>query len=237
MKSELERAIMESIYMAGSIYVRNYFRFNEILGLSGVKKSSLQGILERLEKRKWLEKKTTYSYSDKNPKGKIDFVYFIPSKKKDSSDILISKNMLEKYMKEFPKLKRKKIYITLRGEKITEEKTFAQIVEEIHPRKRSKSLKKGIKMPGLAKLIEKILKEEKGKKYTFFRLNEFPFLYRIPGGHVPSDYNDKIVPPWNFPKRTKRFWKNSANDMKYLIKKWKGVIPRHEINFKLKLTL
>jgi len=190
-----------------------------------------------LEKRKWLEKKTTYSYSDIKPKGKIDFMYLIPSKENDSPDVWVSKSLMEKYMKEFPKLKRKKIYTTLRGEKIPEEKTFAQILEEIHPRKRSKSLKKGIRMPGLAKLVEKILKEEKGKKYTFFRLNEFPFLYRIRGGHVPSDYNDKIVPPWNFPMGTKRFWKNSANDMKYLIKKWKDIIPRYEINFKLKLTL
>lgn len=55
MNLELERLVMDTMYLAHHIYQKNHLFFNEISELSGVKKSSLQRVLPRLVSRGWIK--------------------------------------------------------------------------------------------------------------------------------------------------------------------------------------
>jgi len=55
MNVELEKRVMDSMYLAHQIHQQQYFFFSEISELSEVKKSSLQRVLPRLVKRGWIK--------------------------------------------------------------------------------------------------------------------------------------------------------------------------------------
>lgn len=63
-KLDLERQVMECMYLHHRIHsdYRKYFFFNEIQEMSTVKKSSLERILPRLIKRKWIKREEIKIY-------------------------------------------------------------------------------------------------------------------------------------------------------------------------------
>jgi len=56
MKRNLERSVMDSMYLAQKMQLKDHFFFNEIHSLSEVKKPTLQRILPRFVKRGWIKK-------------------------------------------------------------------------------------------------------------------------------------------------------------------------------------
>jgi hypothetical protein len=71
MNSVLEKRLIFSMYMEHLKQQREWFRFNEIAALSGIKKSSLQRVLPRLIKRGWIECQKSWSFNPKEPQGAI----------------------------------------------------------------------------------------------------------------------------------------------------------------------
>ena len=67
----LEKRLISSMYMEHLEQQREWFRFNEIAALSGIKKSSLQRVLPRLIKRGWIECQKSWSFSPQEPQGAI----------------------------------------------------------------------------------------------------------------------------------------------------------------------
>ena len=228
MKSTLERQVMENLYIAGIMNVKRYFRAVEICNLTGIPKSTLQRVLPRLEKIGWLEKVTRYSYLDSEPTGKIEQGFLLRNTKTRKIDIRI-KSMQAKYNERFPKLRRRLVKQPIKGEKTIEKQTFFEVFSKFSPTKQRRIRKTGMPFKGVAALNRKILKEEKVKKYTWYKIKEFPFITRIKRG-TSRHLADEIILAWNVPKRKKRFWQNSAKDMKYLTKKWKQSIPRLEVS-------
>lgn len=227
MKPTLERQVMENLYIAGIMNAKRYFRAIEIHNLTGIPKSTLQRILPRLEKIGWLEKVTQYSYSDSGPIEKIDQGFVFSDKDDDKIDIRI-RSMQTKYNERFPKLKRKLTSRSLLGEEIINKQTFFEVFSQLSPSKQRRIRKTGMPFKGIAALNRKIWKEEKARKYTWYKIKEFPFITRIRRGKS-RHLADEIILRWNVPKR-KRFWQNSAKDMKHLTKKWKKSIPRPKIS-------
>jgi hypothetical protein len=71
MNRDLEKRLILSMYMEHLKQQREWFRFNEIAGLSDINKSSLQGILPRLIERGWIERKKSWSFSPMGPEGAV----------------------------------------------------------------------------------------------------------------------------------------------------------------------
>lgn len=76
MKTEFEGAVLNAMYLALAAKNREYLRFNEIARLSGFykKQSKLQRVLQRLERRGWIEKtKPMWSITGTNPNEIISY--------------------------------------------------------------------------------------------------------------------------------------------------------------------
>lgn len=222
MEIELERSVMESIFQSHIIHRKFFFRFNEIAYLSGVNTRSLQRILPRLVNREWLGSIIAGSFSGGKPEGGIGYLLGFDDAKKENyretrMKVGFPKEIIEEFKKELRKLAKEKL------------DTIPSSQEK------ERTLRKG-RISGRTKLWKKIISKNVGKDYTFYWLIEYPFLYRIRGGLVPTNYDEKKVPEWKVPQGKKRFWKSSAKDMIYLIKKWNDVIPRFEVNVKQKIN-
>ena len=200
MKIELDRQVMDTMSLWSFIHARLYFRFNEIANLSNVKKPSLQRILPRLAKRGWIEKTTGLSRSGLKPEGRIFHLLSYDETKKETYKELKMKDHFPSDLSEEFKTELKKLA----------EKRNINIP---YPQEREKILRRG-RIKGRAELWRKITTKE-AKKFTFYRIKEYPYVYRILGGHLRKKEKIKI-PKWNVPEGTKRFWKDSAKEFRKL---------------------
>lgn len=209
---ENEKKVMDCVYLSHLLSGRRYLRFNEILALANIKKPSLQRVLARLVRRRWIERKIHASYSGTKPENRMfEAVITRTAKKsyKETKDLpFVESDILEEFAEKIDELEKK------RGIKIRFEL------------ERRKIVRKG-RLKGRNRLWKEISSKNNPKKFTFYSLIEYPYLYRIRGGFVSSDYNDKEIPPWNVREKDKLFWKNSAKDIGYLTKEWKEDIYQH----------
>ncbi len=195
----LERQVMDTMFLGFFISDRQYFRFNEIANLSNVKKPSLQRILPRLVKRGWIEKTTKPSYSGLKPEGRVFHLLSYDEAKKQTyrelkMKVLFPSDLAEEFKTELKKLEKKRNI-------------------KIPYQEREKILRRG-RIKGRTELWKKIA-AKKAKKFSFYRIKEYPYLDRILGGRLKSKEKIKI-PKWNVPEGTKRFWKDSAKEFRKL---------------------
>jgi len=235
MNIELERDVMDAIYLTRIIYCKMWFRFNEIANLSGVKKSTLQRILKRLENIGWLKAVIAPSYSGLGPEGKVGYLMSTEEANDPSlpyefnGSVLFPREIKEKFVELLPELSRKKIKLINFGSNEYQEyiETFQDyLVQEFRNVKQREKAFKNLRFKGRTQLLRKCIKSELANEYKFYRLVEYPYVYRIRGGHMKSESKENFIPNWNTKKGTKHFWKNAAKDMKFLQDKWYEIIPR-----------
>lgn len=194
MKKELEREVMNTLYREKILSHRRYLRFYEIAKESDIPKSSLQRILPRLIKRGWIEKKNAGSWSGKEPEGRMYHLEVlrknIDSPEKQRFHV---REITKEYMEGLEKLP-----------------DFVDKTHGLHPNYKIKILRKGRLKDRVASL-EKILTNHTPKNYDFYRIVEYPFLFKVTVT-IGSDPKKEAY-EYTFEKGRKRFWKNAANEV------------------------
>ena len=195
MKIELERDVMNAIYKQKVLQRRRYLRISEIARASGVSKASLQRILPRLVRRGWIKKEISGSWSGKEPEGRKYHLEYLGGMIMDT--IRHRRFHIREISNEY-------------REEIENLPDFLNKTDRIHPKERMKILRKG-KLRGRASSLQNTLKNHIPKEYTFYKIVQYPFIFRI-STHSSSEPR-KEKSGWIYMEGTKRFWKKSGKDL------------------------
>ncbi|MCH7648223.1 MAG: MarR family transcriptional regulator [Thaumarchaeota archaeon] len=203
MKIQLEKQVMDTLFLAHELHGRSNLRIYEISKFANIKQNNLTRILSRLIKRGWIEKTKNYSLSGREPEGVIlhlmgtDDVKTKSLPKEVRGRIGFPIEFVEKFKKDLDTTKHKNDYFY----------TYSRRQE------RESIIRKG-RIPGRAALWKRILTEGIMKEYTFYRLSEYPFLiHKVKSYPKNTEPKRRRTPKWNIPNGTKRFWKKSAKEL------------------------
>jgi len=86
------------------------------------------------------------------------------------------------------------------------------------PRRSSRT---GLSMKVKRMLLKSTLKKHTPKKYTFYKLIMFPFMFAFKPKELTTKEFERISKNWNIPKGTKRFWKQVARTTRKMVEKEK----------------
>lgn len=247
MNPDLEKRLIISMYMEHLKQRRQWFRFEEIAELSGIKKSSLQRVLPRLIERRWIECKKYRSFSPMEPRGGVVHLmgsdevqnYKLPvldlsKSNNDKNDRelqgqrktrrlatptnLFPREVAEEYTRRLPSLERK---VVDRMESNLElsytDQTYIQAEEERLKQSRGKISKKAIRFKGQTDLFEDALKKTMPKEYVFYQV-VVPSYHPYP--LMPLSVRIKSFDWDNIPPGTKRFWAKAKQELLQLIKEY-----------------
>ena len=202
MKTVLEKQVMVSLFLARHFKKREWFRFNEVAKISGVKKPTLQRILPRLEARGWIQSWTGESFDPNEPAAgavfHLDHKSFVPIE------------VLNEYQSRVQKLKRK-VRLLAKDDSLTypkQEERYAEALERYGKRK-----KKDMPFRGKAEAWRRAFVSVQPRQYTFYSIIMFPYIRELlyPLGVkilLPYGIDSGSVPPG-----TKRLWYNSAKEI------------------------
>lgn len=194
----LERQVMVSLYLAHHFYKRQWFRFNEVAKLTGVRKSSLQRILPRLESRHWIQSWRGESFDDNEPAMAIFHLQprsFLPVEIVNEYNFRIQNLKRHVQYQTFPDLMFHK-----------QEQTYAEAIKE-------KNQRKNMPFKGKARSWHLAVASTMPRRYTFYQVIMFPFIHK-----VIFPYGKKILVHYGaiystVPEGTKRMWYNAAKEV------------------------
>lgn len=99
---------------------------------------------------------------------------------------------------------------------------FKKALESKNDYRPARSSRSGLSMKTKKILLKSTLKKYTPKKYSFYKLIMFPFIFAIKPDSLTEKKFIKISKNWNVPNGTKRFWKQVAKLTKELVKKEKN---------------
>lgn len=250
----LEKRLIFSMYMEHLKQQREWFRFNEIAALSGIRKSSLQRILPRMIKRGWIERQKSWSFSDKEPQGAIKHLmgsaevqnYKLPllylsdgnNNRKDGQRQrprktrrlvtprpLFPKEVAEEYARQLPSLERKVVDGMASNEEVLYGKeSYSEAEAKRLEQSRGKISKKAIRFRGQAELFEDTWKKTMAKEYVFYRVIVLPY-FEFPILLVPPSLRLNHFDWYNIPGGTKRFWTRAKQELIEELKQYEKANP------------
>jgi hypothetical protein len=204
MNPDLEKRLILSMYMEHLKQQREWFRFNEIVKFSGIKKSSLQTVLQRLIERGWIERKKSWSFSPMGPEGAVMHLmgsaevqnYMklpllsnsnnnkknrMPQRQRKTRHLvtprpLFVREVSEDYERRLSSLKRRVVDgMASNGVRLFTDQTYSKAEEERLKQSRGKISKKALRFRGQVDLFEDALKRVKAKEYVFYQVIVLPY--------------------------------------------------------------
>jgi len=201
-KIQLEKQVMDTLFLAHELHDRRYLRAYEISKIANIKQNNLTRILSRLVKRGWIEKTKDYSLVGETEGGVLHLM---------GTDDVKTKSL--------PKEARGLVgfpieFIKKFEEDLKRAKAKSDYFYNYSRRQEKESVIRKGRIPGRSKLWKKILLGGKTKEYTFYRLVQYPFLiHKIQSYPKNTEPKRRKVPKWKIPEGTKRFWKQSAKNL------------------------
>lgn len=195
-----EYEVMKSSFLARELYGRKYLRFNEISKYSNIKKSTLQRIIMRLQKRGWIISRKTPSFSQEEP----------AMAKFHLQSLAIGHHIVKEIDDEYQteKLKLKRYYGSLKVKDFSnfmygrDQESYAEAVS-----KRGEN----ITFPGLNAALDRAINRNLAKEHVFYQVYGFPFIDDIDPPHYRLwSYTTKIE---GIPRGSKPFWYQSAKEV------------------------
>ncbi|MCH8915994.1 MAG: MarR family transcriptional regulator [Thaumarchaeota archaeon] len=203
MKIELEKQVMDSLFLAHELHDKHYLRASEISEFANIKQNNLTRILSRLVKRDWIEKTKEYSLLGGEPEGGV--LHLMGTDDVKTKSLPREARGLVGFPIEFVK----KFEEDLKHAKAKSDHFYN------YSRRQEKEsvIRKG-RIPGRAELWKKILLGGKTKEYTFYRLVQYPFLiHKVQSYPKNTEPKRRKAPKWKIHEGTKRFWKQSAKNL------------------------
>jgi len=219
-KLENVKNILSILYFSKHNSADQYLSINQLHSLTKLPESTLKGILNKLEKIRWVERKSFIPDFKGDPQSSTDYLIKIRiriSKNKVKEGWIPSKKK-EEFEKDLFALKKLKKIDDLDGTKADNVITYKKKFDELDSRKKPR-IKKDYSLifKGRTKLVNSLLEKWLAKKPIFFyKILVFPYVIdqRIEG-RTKLSTKEMIAKRWHdIPKKHEHFWKEASKTVK-----------------------
>jgi len=189
--------------------------------MTGIKKSTLEGVVEKLVDWGWIEKKRLFSDLNGQPEARSYELVLVRIKgHKSIEQFSVPINIWDVFEEKLWELKRTKKLTELDGTTQPRTETYKDKIIEMDKRKRSRVLRDhSLTFRGKTKLVNSLIKKWFTKKQNiFYKILVFPYVIdeRVEG-HTSLNTEEMFAARWNdIPKKHEMFWREAAEELKQL---------------------